>query len=213
MAKKSAACVVFLAAAMALTLPGAAPAFADDSVCTSTHTGETIPNGLLVPAGERCQLSSTTVQGNVVVQEGGALVAFRSTITGNVSANGATLQLINSSVGNHVTSVRPTNFPVPTPEQPDRSLSKVFFCGSRIGGSVSISDAPSFGAIRLGGTQCDPFGGGNTIGGSLLDRNNRSSSHDLVGNTAASMVCSGNSPAPIGSGNTARIKTGQCAQL
>jgi hypothetical protein len=197
-----------------LSVAGAIPASASAGVCTGIVTGQSLGPDLVVPAGQRCQLTTSTVTGNVLVQEGGALVAVDSTITGNVVAQGATVQLVRSSVGNNVTSVRPTNYPDPTPTAPDRSLVKIFVCGSSIGGSLTFTDAPGFGSIALGGSRCVNSGGSNTIGGTVLDRNNVATpGHEIVGNRALGLVCSGNNLAPTGSGNTAQFKSGQCASL
>lgn len=207
--KKVRALVVLSSVALALTLPGAVPASAAGEVCVGIHTGATFAGGIVVPAGQRCNLIRSTVQGNAFVGRGGALIAVDSTITGNLQAEGAAVQLFRSSVGNNVTSIRPTTFPT----GPNSFLVKLSMCGSTVSGSVSITDAVGGGPMSVGGITCANTGGGNSIGGSLLYRNNAASGHRIGDNRVDLLICSGNTPSPTGSGNIARLKTGQCATL
>jgi hypothetical protein len=58
--------------------------------CIGTGGAVTVPNDLLVPAGESCSLEGTTVTGNITVQAGGNLVITGGSLAGtvNVAGNG-----------------------------------------------------------------------------------------------------------------------------
>jgi hypothetical protein len=202
--------VVFAVLAVSAMLIGVTPASASSALtCTGSHTG-TFSN-VIVSAGGRCDLNSATVEGDVIVQPGGALRASDSTIAGSIYASDATVQLIRSSAGN-VNALRPVRFPVTATS----FLIRVFVCGSTIRGSVSVSDGASPGGIAIGGDPCRNFGGGNAIAGTLVDRNNATTTdsfHIVSDNHAGAIYCSGNSPAPTGSGNVASVKAGQCLSL
>ncbi|MFP5318394.1 MAG: hypothetical protein ACLGI2_08870 [Acidimicrobiia bacterium] len=134
-------------------------------------------------------------------------------VAGEITATRATVQSVNSMVAGDVQSNEPVNFQT----GPDLFLSKVFLCGSSIGGDLVVQNSPSFGSINIGGPRC-PNSLGNTIGGDVIDVNNRTGanepSHAVFNNRINGVLqCSGNVPPPVGSGNQATLKTGQCAAL
>ena len=81
-AKLATATVVVTAAALAIT-PGGAHA---DLVthCVGTGGAVTVPNDLLVPAGQSCALTGTTITGNVSVAAGANLVVTGGRISGEI---------------------------------------------------------------------------------------------------------------------------------
>jgi hypothetical protein len=198
-----------LAVAPLVLTAGQAQAAAND--CIGIQTNQTFGAGLNVPAGQQCTLRGGTVVGNVTVQPGSAFVANSATINGSVNAQGAAVQLVRTTVTGSLVSTAPQNFQVPN----DGSLKKVFVCGSTINGNVAVQNAPSFGSIEFGGPNCATSGGGNTIGGNLTDVNNVATpNHIISGNQIGNVLyCAGDSAAPTGSGNSARLKAGQCASL
>jgi hypothetical protein len=197
-----------LAVAPLVITAGQAQAAGND--CVGIQTNQTFGAGLNVPAGQQCSLRGGTVVGNVTVQPGAAFVAINATVNGSVSATGAAVQLLRTTVTGGLVSNAPQNFQVPN----DGSLKKVFVCGSTINGNVAVQNAPSFGSIEFGGPNCASSGGGNTIGVNLTDLNNVATpNHTLSGNHIGNVLyCAGSTP-PTGSGNTARLKAGQCASL
>ena len=85
-------------------------------------------------------------------------------------------------------------------------------CGATIDGNVNVHNNSATSWIGAGGS-CTA---GNSIGGSVQVSSNRVSggpSAVLGGNTIAkNLNCSGNTPAPTGSGNTVSgNEAGQCA--
>lgn len=199
-----------LAASPWLLVAPAAQAAGND--CVGVQIGQTFSAGLNVPSGQLCSLRGGSVIGNVTVQSGAALVASSATIRGSINAQGATVQLLRTSVGGNFVSSAPANYQVPN----DGSLKKVFVCGSDVGGDVAVSNAPGFGSIEFGGPSCVNNGGGNTMHSNMTDINNKTTSanHIVANNQIENdLYCSANTPAPTGSGNSARVKAGQCASL
>ncbi|MDQ4038573.1 MAG: hypothetical protein M3313_09550 [Actinomycetota bacterium] len=88
-----------LVAGIAIAFLTVSPAQAAPATeCTGTITGGTT-GSLIVPEGETCTLEGVTVNGNIRIEAGGALITDDSTINGNVRGNGArTVQLIDTDV-------------------------------------------------------------------------------------------------------------------
>lgn len=95
-----------LAAGLALAATAAAPVSADlITRCVGTAGAVTVPGDLVVPAGEACQLTGTTVEGMVRIQTGADLVVVDATLNGavRVAANGF-FNATTSSVAGTVTN-------------------------------------------------------------------------------------------------------------
>jgi hypothetical protein len=58
-----------------------------DTNCSTDLTSGTINGNLIVPAGAECSLNGTTVTGNVKVEKGAQLLVFSGTIYGNVQGH------------------------------------------------------------------------------------------------------------------------------
>ncbi len=198
---------VALALSVATMAVSAAPAQAEAASCDSFHANATLP-ALVVASGARCVLNASTVQGRVLVQPGGLLLAFQGTvIQGDVVARQSTVQInTGSSVQGNVVTMSPVSF--------DGAVS-VALCGIDVGGSVVIWGARGQNRIDIGGPVCAIKGGGNTIGANIVDANNQGTLENVIeGNRiGATLACSDNAPAPTGGANTARASVGQCAQM
>jgi hexosaminidase len=205
---------VILAVALAVGgLVIAAPAHAG-TTCTTTYTGGTLPGPLTVPAGAFCVLNGVDVTGGATVQPGGSLRTFingatRTHFAAGVNATGAYIGLHDTDVNGSISDVRPTTNGV--------NPFSGGVCRTSIKGSLSVTGAVSGSLpMSIGSNPGDGFclpNSGNTVTGGGLISNNQASIN-LADNTfGGTLACSGNSPAPTGSGNTAASKTGQCSTL
>jgi hypothetical protein len=94
-----------VSAAVVVTVVALAPAASADLVthCIGTGGAVTVPNDLLVPAGESCALTGTTITGNVRVAAGANLVVTGGHISGEVQvAADGYLDATNTTVGGAV---------------------------------------------------------------------------------------------------------------
>lgn len=75
-----------VSAVIAASVLAVAPTAHADLVthCIGTGGAVTVPNDLLVPAGESCALTGTTITGNVTVAAGGNLVVTGGRVSGEV---------------------------------------------------------------------------------------------------------------------------------
>jgi hypothetical protein len=181
---------IVLASLLALVV--AAPAaLAEERVCRGTLGATTVDN-LRVPSGASCTLNGTTVKGTIKVERGAKLFAYGVRVVGNIQSEGFQSVFIKE--------------------------------GSKVGGSVQLENGKSGGvgnvtATRINGdlqffsNKARMVARGNTIlanlqavsnTGGLVIQNNR---------IAQSLQCKQNNPPPVGGGNTAGDKEGQCARL
>jgi hypothetical protein len=139
------ACLALLlaaASAQATFVPGER-----EIICSeNSFNGEEVPNNVTVPPGGYCNFVvlfgvPTTVDGNVTVDRGGHLLAYRSVIKGNLSTRGATQVSVVGSVVEGNASIDATGG------------EGTFFCdqsvclfGSAFGGDVSITKSLPTGA-------------------------------------------------------------------
>lgn len=200
--------VLSLAPMITWTCISASPAAAA-TTCTGT-VANIATDAVDVPSGARCTILGGRVGGDVTVHPGSAFIANGTRISGQLSAYQATVQLTRVFVGGSVDLAQPVDFET----SEGNFLIKVVACGSTVNGDFSVQGAPGFGSIRLGGSVCGSADG-NTIGGNLVDSNNQTSPvNEVAGNHIGGfLVCQGNSPAPIGGGNVAGVKVGQCSGL
>lgn len=99
--KKSASCVLTAAAVVASAVFLGVPAANADLVtrCVGEGGAVTVPGDLVVPAGESCSLTDTTVTGDVRVRASADLIAADVTVGGRiVGAGDAYVELVESSV-------------------------------------------------------------------------------------------------------------------
>jgi hypothetical protein len=175
-------------AVIALAAFGAAPAFAEETICTGTIGPVSLDN-IFVPDGATCVLDRTRANGNLVIGTGATLQATSVRINGSVQAEGASHVQVggSSTVGGSVQIVQGHS----------ATLNKV-----RVSGDILLDS--NHGALKA---VANVVGGNLQVfqneGGVLL-RNNR-----IDGN----LQCKANAPAPRGSGNVAASKEDQCARL
>ena len=192
----------------------AAPAHAG-TTCTNTYTGGTLAGPLTVPAGAFCLLNGVNVTGGgATVQPGGSLRTFanlgvRTHFAGGVNSTAAYIALHDTDVDGSVNDVRPTTNGV----NPYSGA----ICRSSVKGALSVVNAPAgslpfvVGSSAVDGNCLSNSGNAVTGGGSI---SNNQASIEVADNTfGGTLACSGNNPAPTGSGNTASSKTGQCSAL
>jgi hypothetical protein len=161
--------------ALGILVFGVAGASAANTLCAGPMGAVTIDGN--VSAGPGCDLTNTTVNGNVTVLPGGSLFVapFSSStrIKGNVLSKGArSVEILSGSVGGHV--------------QIDGTTAaahgdSVLF-GVTVGGNVEIRNGAAFLAVQA-----------STVGGNILvDGNSGSDSTGLFGDVV------------VGGGNTVR---------
>ena len=183
---------VFALALAACALLAAAPAAqAEERVCRGTIGATTVDN-LLVPQGASCTLNGTRIEGTVKVERNAALTASGIRVKGNVQSEGfKNIVLRQGSIV--VGSVQLEN-------------------GLR-GGSGRVLNTRINGDLQFFSNGARMIARGNTIQanfqanqntGGLVIKNNR---------VAENLQCQSNNPPPVGGGNTAGDKEGQCARL
>ena len=183
--------VFALALAVSALLAVAPAAQAEERVCRGTIGATTVDN-LLVPQGATCTLNGTRVEGTVKVERNAALTASGIRVKGNVQSEGfKNILLRQGSVV--VGSVQLEN-------------------GLK-GGSGRVLNTRINGDLQFFQNEARMVARGNTIlanfqanqnTGGLVIENNR---------IAENLQCQSNNPPPVGGGNTAGDKEGQCARL
>ena len=183
---------VFALALAVCALMAAAPAAqAEERTCRGTIGSATVDN-LRVPQGASCTLNGTKVEGTVKVERNATLVAKAIRVKGNVQSEGfKNITLRQSSVV--VGSVQLEN-------GLDGGSGRVL--NSKVNGDLQFfsNDARM---IARGNTLLANFQANQNTGG-LVIKNNKISEN---------LQCQSNNPAPVGGGNTAGDKEGQCARL
>ena len=183
--------VFALALAFSALLAVAPAAQAEERVCRGTIGATTVDN-LLVPQGATCTLNGTRVEGTVKVERNATLVASGIRVKGNVQSEGFKKIVVREG-SVVVGSVQLEN------GLRDGS-GKVL--NSRINGDLQFfsNDARM---VARGNTILANFQANQNKGG-LVIKNNKISEN---------LQCQSNNPAPVGGGNTAGDKEGQCARL
>ena len=182
-----------MALVMGLTalLMAASVAQAEERVCRGTIGGATVDN-VRVPQGASCTLNGTRVEGTVKVERNAKLFANGIRVKGNVQSEGfRTIFLRENSVV--VGSVQLEN-------GLDGGSSNVL--NSRINGDLQFFSNEAR-MVARGNTILANFQANQNKGG-LVIQNNR---------IAENLQCQSNNPAPVGSGNTAGDKEGQCTRV
>ena len=176
---------------VAALLMAASVAQAEERVCRGTIGAVTVDN-LRVPQGASCTLNGTRVEGTVKVERSARLIANAVRVKGNVQSEG--FQAIYLRQGSVVVgSVQLDN-------------------GLR-GGNGQVLNSRINGDLQFFSNSARMVARDNTIlanfqanqnNGGLVIQNNR---------IAENLQCQSNNPAPIGSGNTAGDKEGQCTRV
>ncbi|WP_207956973.1 hypothetical protein [Rubrobacter tropicus] len=183
--------IMALVVGVAALLMAASAAQAEERVCRGTIGGATVDN-LRVPQGATCTLNGTKVEGTVKVERSARLFANGIRVKGNVQSEG--FQAIYLRQGSVVVgSVQLEN-------------------GLR-GGNGQVLNSRINGDLQFFSNSARMVARGNTIlanfqanqnDGGLVIQNNRISQN---------LQCQSNNPAPVGSGNTAGDKEGQCTRV
>jgi 5'-nucleotidase len=193
--------ILILAGALAVGVASSTAAQATD--CTGTLAPGSYDT-LTVPAGALCFISSgtVTVAGNVTVAKAGFLgvgAPARFTVNGSLLAVDPTAISI-----------------VPQPMGAVNILGSISVTGTT--DFVRIEEAFVAGALSVtnsSGEFVELFG--DNAAGSVLIRNNETGQNVITGNTiGGSLVCSGNTPAPVDQGEPNTVggnKVGQCSGL
>ena len=176
---------------LAALLMAASVAQAEERVCRGTIGSTTVDN-LRVPQGAACTLNGTRVEGTVKVERNAKLFANTIRVKGNVQSEGfkAIYLRKNSVVGGSV--------------QLENGLwdGTGQVLNTRINGDLQFFSNNTR-MVAKGSTILANFQANQNKGG-LVIQNNRISEN---------LQCQSNTPAPVGSGNTAGDKEGQCARV
>ena len=182
---------IFLAMAVLALAVFAQAAQAEERTCRGTIGSATVDN-LRVPQGASCTLNGTKVEGTVKVERNATLVANTIRVKGNVQSEGfENITLRRNSVV--VGSVQLEN-------GLDGGAGRVL--NSRVNGDLQYFSNEAR-MIARGNTLLANFQANQNKGG-LVIKNNKISEN---------LQCQSNNPAPVGGGNTAGDKEGQCGRL
>ncbi len=182
-----------MALVMGLTalLMAASVAQAEERVCRGTIGGATVDN-VRVPQGASCTLNGTRVEGTVKVERNAKLFANGIRVKGNVQSEGfRTIFLRENSVV--VGSVQLEN--------------------GLDGGSGNVLNSRINGDLQFFSNEARMVARGNTILANFQANQNKGGLVIQNNRIAENLQCQSNTPAPVGSGNTAGDKEGQCTRV
>jgi hypothetical protein len=184
--------ILAVAFASVLAVAMLAPAaLAEERVCRGTIGATTVDN-LRVPSGAACTLNATKVEGTIKVERNATLTANGVRVIGNIQSEGFQEIALKE--------------------------------GSKVGGSVQLENGQDDGSgkvlsTRINGdlqffsNEAKMVARNNTIFGNLQAVQN-TGGLVISGNTIAeNLQCKQNDPPPVGGGNKAGDKEGQCAKL
>jgi hypothetical protein len=187
---------ISLLAAVAVTgsLAAAPSAFAGDVECRGTLPAQVTGN-VIVPDDSVCTLDGNVIDGSVTVKSRATLDATGIEVTGGIQSESPLNVLVrNSQIGNNLSVVKAGE-----PVFRNPADSRVDITGSTIKGDVALKENESTISVA-----------GSTTGGSIQVEKNRGPvdiSANFIGNQ---LSCQDNTPAPTGTGNSARQYGGQC---
>ncbi len=182
-----------MALVMGLTalLMAASVAQAEERVCRGTIGGATVDN-VRVPQGASCTLNGTRVEGTVKVERNAKLFANGIRVKGNVQSEGfRTIFLRENSVV--VGSVQLEN--------------------GLDGGGGNVLNSRINGDLQFFSNEARMVARGNTILANFQANQNKGGLVIQNNRIAENLQCQSNNPAPVGSGNTAGDKEGQCTRV
>lgn len=172
-------------------LMAASVAQAEERVCRGTIGGATVDN-VRVPQGASCTLNGTRVEGTVKVERNAKLFANGIRVKGNVQSEGfRTIFLRENSVV--VGSVQLEN--------------------GLDGGSGNVLNSRINGDLQFFSNEARMVARGNTILANFQANQNKGGLVIQNNRIAENLQCQSNNPAPVGSGNTAGDKEGQCTRV
>jgi hypothetical protein len=199
---------------LSIVLP-AQVARADDFRCDLTSPAPPVVMGnLVVPRDGICFAIATQIRGNVLLEAGAHFISRDTTTRGNVQGQGfVNVDIVDSRIGGNIRLERGRFV----------FIDDLFIGGNDVDGNVQIE----------GITDTVDLNGDNFIAGNLKVVRN-AGSVDVSGNIVRKQVeieentggvtiannvigqqlrCETNAPAPVGGGNVAEKKKGQCAGL
>ena len=184
--------IIAVALAGVLALSVMVPtAIAEERTCRGA-IGPTTVDNLRVPSGAACTLNATKVEGTIKVERNATLTANGVRVIGNIQSEGFQAIAVKK--------------------------------GSKVGGSVQLKNGQSDGSGKVVSTRINGdlqffsneakmVARNNTILGNLQAVEN-TGGLVIAGNTIAeNLQCKQNDPPPVGGGNKAGDKEGQCAKL
>ncbi len=201
-----------------LVAPATATAVGAPCSASNTHvTMATIAGNLVVPNDVVCFVSSSSIAKNVTVNPGAVLFLIDSFVGGNVSSNGGAI--LPGGCGTHIAgSLVATNLPANS-----GSSTTSIGCFPRVDKQFLVSGNAggyTFNGYSVGGTVSVTINSGSvelsniSSSSSICVVNNRGQVTLNNNHAGTFLQCQNNSPAPVGSGNSAGIaKLGQCASL
>lgn len=169
-------------------LAAAESARAEETTCRGLLAVPVVDN-LRVPAGAKCLLSGTFVQGTVKVERGATLDAAGIQVIGDIQGENARAVRVRSSrVGGSVQLVQ--------------------------GGTANVSGTDIQGDLQLESNRGELRAARNEIGGSLQAFQNTGGLTINYNRIDGNLQCKENSPRPVGQGNVVQgNKEDQCARL
>lgn len=178
--------------ALALNTASATLAAAPLTDCVGTIGAITVED-IVVPDGSACTLNGTIVLGNVDVGTGSRLTARGVDVGGNIFAEGAAAVTVQNR--NATRSMVDGNIQI------------------KQGGTARVISAIIGGDLQLEQNTGLVTASRNTVGGNLQVFTNTGGVMLTSNTIEEALQCTGNDPAPTGSGNTASIKQDQCELL
>jgi len=180
--------LVVLACTAAAFAAGAAHA---TFTCSGTVSDMTINDNVIVPNGSNCRLVRVTVNGNVNVQQGGALIVLNTHITGNLQSIGARwIRIDNGSRIDGTTQIIGT-----TGTPPNFTVNVI--CGSTLNGGLQLSQNSA--PFTIG--NASDCSAGNTFGGNVQITNNTAKVRIARNTIRGNLQCAGNRPQATGNNN------------
>jgi len=199
----------------------------DPESCRGTLGAVTVEQ-VNVPSGATCVLDGTRVRGNVFVRRGATLEAYGARIDGNIQAEDA--QEVRTAAGTFVdgniqvkrrafTLIEDTT--VEGDVQVEEWGATLEAWRNVIGGNLQFkkADAATVLETRIDGDlQLEENAGrltatANRVRGNLQVSKNRGGVSLVDNRVSQALQCKENSPAPVGGGNVAGEKEGQCRGL
>jgi alpha-galactosidase len=176
-----------------------------DAACASVALGGTIGGNLNVPADTFCGLSNVTIGGNVSVGAGAYLAANGGKVNGNVQSHGGNVLLATTSVTGNVdaqqAAVQLRGASVGGNVLLDHANGLAVVCGATIGGNLIIQNAAAHADL------C-----GNTVGGNIQAHNNTGAVWVLDNNAGGNVQCTNDSPPVTSNGNVGKgHEQGECS--
>jgi hypothetical protein len=170
-----------------LTLPSAPPGISGNVSCTNWRIGAITLDNIEVPSGASCRLNGTRVLGSVQVQPGGVLIAAGVQVSGSVQGDAAAhIQLTGAT---------------------SRIAGNVELEG---GGTTALADARVAGDVFVNGLSDVVLLRRLVVGGNMQITDNLGGGEITGNRITGNLQCTGNTPAPLASDNTALSIESQC---